>query len=234
MIIINNELKKPIYLILFLIFSFFSLPSFADNSNTQPQETIINNNSTTSTSPETNRIETQEHDSKITEKQQAKTQSTEEKQKGTALNIANKSVAKCVRCHKKSGGGKLEGNHKDAFQLTTKKGVNCIDCHTKPTKISTHRRSSPNVIKFNQQQLKDQAKGSAASDEKLSQIFKQNDRCIHCHEPLQLQKTNWTHDVHGNNLTCSSCHKIHPKDDPVIQLNKKGKIASCKACHLKN
>lgn len=131
----------------------------------------------------------------------------------------------CIQCHKKEE-NKLLGTHGSVINPKTDRNFTCIDCHTDVTE--KHRDGAKDVVKFNHAQT---AMGTQIPSSSINAIAKQNEQCENCHQPEDLRKANWTHDVHARDLTCSSCHDIHPKQDPMKGILQQDKIQLCVDCH---
>lgn len=131
----------------------------------------------------------------------------------------------CTQCHKDDK-NTLAGAHGSAINPHTNRTMTCIDCHTDVTE--THRDGAKDVVKFDHSQS---VKGVDVPAASVAWITQQNAQCEGCHEPAQLREANWTHDVHARDLTCSSCHDVHPQQDPMKGISRKDKIATCVDCH---
>ncbi|MDD1795076.1 cytochrome c nitrite reductase pentaheme subunit [Enterovibrio sp. ZSDZ42] len=131
----------------------------------------------------------------------------------------------CTQCHKDEE-NQLAGTHGEAINPHTNRDMTCIDCHTGITE--DHRDGAKDVVKFDHSQSVAGTDIPAAS---LAWILQQNTQCEACHEPLDLREANWTHDVHARDLTCTSCHDVHPKQDPMKGITRKDNIQLCVDCH---
>lgn len=131
----------------------------------------------------------------------------------------------CAQCHSNQE-NTLNGIHGDVINTKTNRDFTCIDCHTSIT--AAHRDGAADVIKFLHAQS---AKGTNIPASHLDVIREQNQRCESCHQPAELREANWTHDVHARDLSCSSCHIVHPVNDPMKGISPKAKIATCVECH---
>ncbi|GAA4895033.1 hypothetical protein GCM10023333_30290 [Ferrimonas pelagia] len=58
-----------------------------------------------------------------------------------------------------------------------------------------------------------------------------NEYCVRCHQPEVLSEADWTHDVHLDEIPCSSCHQLHPEVDPISGIGEKARTALCVDCH---
>lgn len=131
----------------------------------------------------------------------------------------------CTQCHKDEE-NKLAGAHGDVINPKTNRNMTCIDCHTDVTE--KHRDGAEDVVKFDHSQS---VKGTNIPAASIEWITQQNAACETCHEPTDLREANWTHDVHARDLTCSSCHDVHPQQDPMKGITRKDKIQTCVDCH---
>ena len=131
----------------------------------------------------------------------------------------------CTQCHKDDK-DILKGAHSTAINPHTNRDVTCVDCHSNVG--SDHRNGAKEVTKFAPAQ-------SVAGTEKpaadVTWITQQNETCVNCHEPENLREANWTHDVHATDLSCASCHNIHPTSDPMKGIERKPRIKLCVDCH---
>ncbi|MGF1691739.1 cytochrome c nitrite reductase pentaheme subunit [Photobacterium kagoshimensis] len=131
----------------------------------------------------------------------------------------------CTQCHKDTKDALL-GAHADAIHSQTGREVGCVDCHSNVGE--NHRDGATQVTKFAPSQ-------SVAGTQKIAAdplwIKKQNETCTNCHEPDDLREVNWTHDVHALDLSCASCHNIHPTVDPMKGITQSSKIKMCVDCH---
>lgn len=115
----------------------------------------------------------------------------------------------CIKCHKRNG--KIFGLHaNDAM------GLDCQSCHGEKGK---HPRKPNSVVRF----------GIDAQ----TQVAKQVEVCMECHDPQLLSIADWTHDVHANKVACSGCHQLHLEVDPMIGLEPKQHSQLCRDCHAK-
>ena len=132
---------------------------------------------------------------------------------------------KCVQCHKDSK-DTLFGSHGEKAHQVLGREVNCTECHNNVG--PDHREGAPVVTKYRS------AQSMLGTDSELlttESILQANSECIDCHEPQSLQESDWTHDVHAQNLTCSNCHDVHAKKSKVLALDKKERIKLCVDCH---
>ncbi len=64
-------------------------------------------------------------------------------------------------------------------------------------------------------------------------LSQQNGVCMSCHEPDDLRKALWAHDVHATRISCTSCHQLHPAKEPMVGIPEKSRIKLCVDCHRK-
>ena len=64
-------------------------------------------------------------------------------------------------------------------------------------------------------------------------LSQQNGVCMSCHEPDDLRKALWAHDVHATRVSCTSCHQLHPAKEPMVGIPEKSRIKLCVDCHRK-
>lgn len=131
----------------------------------------------------------------------------------------------CTQCHKDEQ-DTLKGTHGDAIHTSANRNVSCVDCHG--TISDEHRNGAPTVIKFAPSQSVAGTTKPAADPRWIAQ---QNETCVNCHDPHDLREVNWTHDVHALDLSCASCHNVHPEQDPMKGISKSSKIKLCVDCH---
>ncbi|MFA0568989.1 MAG: cytochrome c nitrite reductase pentaheme subunit [Vibrio gallaecicus] len=132
---------------------------------------------------------------------------------------------KCVQCHKDSK-DTLLGSHGEKAHKALGREVNCTECHNNIS--PDHREGAPIVTKYRS------AQSMLGTDSELltpESVLQANSECTDCHEPQSLQDSDWTHDVHAQNLTCSNCHDVHAKKSKVLALDKKERIKLCVDCH---
>ncbi|MGF1680032.1 cytochrome c nitrite reductase pentaheme subunit [Photobacterium makurazakiensis] len=131
----------------------------------------------------------------------------------------------CTQCHKDEK-DTLKGAHSDVLHAETNRNITCVDCHS--TIGKDHRDGGSSVTKFAPSQS---VAGSEKPAADITWITKQNQTCTDCHEPKDLREANWTHDVHALDLSCASCHNIHPETDPMKGIERKPRIKLCVDCH---
>lgn len=131
----------------------------------------------------------------------------------------------CTQCHKDEE-SQLDGAHKNEINSKTQRHVGCIDCHQKIG--PKHRDGAKDVTHFKAGQTK---AGTEKPAHDKAWIAKQNKQCTECHTGDQLRKAEWTHDVHVQKLTCASCHKIHPSQDPMKDIKHDNRVQKCIDCH---
>ncbi len=123
---------------------------------------------------------------------------------------------RCIRCHKVErklkniAAVKMLGAH-----ASEKFYDNCSACHGDKGK---HPKEDFTIISF-------------AADTHTP-LALQNSQCMICHTPLQLRKTEWTHDVHYKQISCAACHQLHDAQDPIINISRRSRIKLCVDCHL--
>ncbi|OAN13726.1 cytochrome c nitrite reductase pentaheme subunit [Photobacterium jeanii] len=132
----------------------------------------------------------------------------------------------CTQCHKDSKDALL-GAHASAIHSQTNRNIGCVDCHS--TIGENHRDGAEQVTKFAPSQT---VAGTVKPAADPLWIKKQNETCTNCHDnPDELRQANWTHDVHALDLSCASCHNVHPSTDPMKGITKSSKIKMCVDCH---
>ncbi|UJF18195.1 cytochrome c nitrite reductase pentaheme subunit [Vibrio sp. SS-MA-C1-2] len=132
----------------------------------------------------------------------------------------------CTQCHKDAEQTiSTSHNDHDVFNKINK-NINCVDCHSNIG--PDHRDGGSTVIKYSAAQTE---VGTDKKVESHNQILDANKECSDCHTPQKLQEDNWTHDVHADELTCSSCHSLHSSKNSILELNQKQKVGACVACH---
>ncbi|MBL0623713.1 cytochrome c nitrite reductase pentaheme subunit [Aeromonas veronii] len=129
----------------------------------------------------------------------------------------------CTDCHKEQSEG-MHGKHGQATNPNNLAPVTCTNCHGQPS--PQHREGVKDVMRFSHS-LKDK------ESIKLYPISEQNGVCMSCHEPKELRKALWAHDVHATKLTCTSCHQLHPAKEPMVAIPEKSRIKLCVDCHSK-
>ncbi|MGL4860618.1 MAG: cytochrome c nitrite reductase pentaheme subunit [Enterobacteriaceae bacterium] len=134
---------------------------------------------------------------------------------GQQVQLQRSADQACVRCHKESDELML-GKHNQEVNPNTNMPVTCTNCHGKPSAI--HREGVADVMRFGQEQ-------------KDFTPAQQNSVCLSCHKPEELRTAFWAHDVHVMKQSCSSCHQLHPKSDPMQGLGEAGKVKLCVDCH---
>ncbi|MFA0441855.1 cytochrome c nitrite reductase pentaheme subunit [Vibrio sp. 10N.286.49.C2] len=132
---------------------------------------------------------------------------------------------KCVQCHKDSK-QTLAGSHGEDAMAALGKEVNCTQCHSNIG--PDHRDGASTVIQYHEAQSQ---AGSDKTQLNSVAILKANQLCTDCHQPPELRKANWTHDVHAKNLTCSNCHSVHAEKAKALSYDHKTTIKMCVDCH---
>jgi cytochrome c-type protein NrfB len=113
----------------------------------------------------------------------------------------------CMKCHKRNGA--MQGYHAhDSLKMS------CSSCHGEKGR---HPRKPNDLMVF-------------SSDNNIS-VDAKNAVCLKCHTPKKLAKAEWTHNVHAIKTSCTSCHKVHPKLDPMLGLSAKERSHVCRNCH---
>lgn len=131
------------------------------------------------------------------------------------IGLIEKENKRCIRCHKKerliSGVQAIEsvGVHTSSAFFN-----NCTACHGNK---DSHPKEGTEIIGF-------------AQHSKLS-VQQQNEQCIACHSASTIAEIEWTHDVHVDNIMCSSCHQLHSDTDPMKNIEPTDRILLCIDCH---
>ena len=120
----------------------------------------------------------------------------------------------CTSCHTDTP---MKGKHSGNSFGPTNLVATCSDCHGQVTDLTAHENNPTDTLNFTI---------TAAANPKAI-----NDTCLSCHEPEQLAQSHWTHNAHGEQLACSSCHQLHPANDPVRGITDKASIRLCVDCH---
>ncbi|WP_378081739.1 cytochrome c nitrite reductase pentaheme subunit [Aeromonas bestiarum] len=146
----------------------------------------------------------------------AERQAKAEKKKAAARKAAAR-FAKCDKCHDGEEG--MHGKHGSVTNPNTGEQVTCTNCHGNASADHRKQRGGMvDVMRF----------GNEAFP--LSQ---QNGVCMSCHEPDDLRKALWAHDVHATRVSCTSCHQLHPAKEPMVGIPEKSRIKLCVDCHSK-
>ncbi|HIC8863427.1 TPA: Nrf-like electron transfer protein NetB [Aeromonas hydrophila] len=146
----------------------------------------------------------------------AERQAKAEKKKAAAKKAAAR-FAKCEKCHDGEEG--MHGKHGQVTNPNTGEQVTCTNCHGNASADHRKQRGGMvDVMRF----------GNDAFP--LSQ---QNGVCMSCHEPDDLRKALWAHDVHATRVSCTSCHQLHPAKEPMVGIPEKSRIKLCVDCHRK-
>ena len=92
----------------------------------------------------------------------------------------------CTQCHKKES-EQMHGKHASVVNPNNLGPVTCTNCHgnTSPR----HREGVNDVMVF--------------TDENMP-LDQRNGVCLSCHEPDNLRKTFWAHDVHVTKTSCTN------------------------------
>ncbi|MGX9461811.1 multiheme c-type cytochrome [Shewanella sp. A14] len=113
----------------------------------------------------------------------------------------------CMRCHKRNG--TMQGHHaQDQLKMS------CSSCHGDQ---GNHPKKPNDLMVF-------------SSESDITTAAK-NNVCLKCHVPQKLAKSEWTHNVHAQKVSCTSCHKLHPHLDPIMGLHAKQRSNVCRNCH---
>ncbi len=130
----------------------------------------------------------------------------------------------CQTCHK--AGDAMLGIHGGKHYGPTNLVAGCADCHGTGKDSELHERDASDVVRF---------RGFVLSPEHLniegSPVELQNTACLTCHPGTDLRVAHWTHDPHAKTLSCASCHRLHPRDDPMRGLSRLSTIKLCVDCH---
>lgn len=129
----------------------------------------------------------------------------------------------CLDCHKEQTYG-MHGKHGEATNPNNLAPVTCTNCHGHPS--PKHREGVKDVMRFKDSFNQPQ------SEEGYS-IAEQNGACMSCHGPDELRKSLWAHDVHATKLSCTSCHSLHPSEEPMAALPTESRVKLCVDCHTK-
>ncbi|MFA3779407.1 cytochrome c nitrite reductase pentaheme subunit [Yersinia sp. 1652 StPb PI] len=128
--------------------------------------------------------------------------------------------AACIQCHKEQK-DELHGKHAGAVNPNTQLALTCTNCHGQASVL--HRNGIKDVMRFNRDMFN--------ADKAMYSVSQQNSVCMSCHLPEKLREAFWPHDVHMLKLSCVSCHQLHPKTDPMHDLDDKGRVKLCVDCH---
>jgi len=132
----------------------------------------------------------------------------------TPAETDNTDPSNCISCHQDNV---IQGVHSGSHFGATNQVAVCLDCHGTVGNLTLHKEGELSMNIF--------------SEASPTPIIKQNAACLACHEPKKISVAHWTHNAHGNSLACSSCHSLHPVNDPVLGLSKKATIKLCVDCH---
>lgn len=125
--------------------------------------------------------------------------------------------AVCTKCHDEE-----DGRIMSIYQ--TRHGVKA-DART-PSCQSCHGSSDEHIQ--NTKHNTDVVFGSKKKVKTASTSDTQNEVCLGCHKAGE--RVNWSGSEHQNHdLACSSCHKVHVADDPI--LSKVTQPEVCEGCH---
>ncbi|WP_337072736.1 cytochrome c nitrite reductase pentaheme subunit [Aeromonas veronii] len=137
--------------------------------------------------------------------------------KAAAEKKAAARFAKCDKCH--DGNEGMHGKHASVTNPNTNEAVTCTNCHGNPS--AQHRKQRGGIVDV-----------MRFGDDAFP-LSQQNGVCMSCHEPDDLRKALWAHDVHATRVTCTSCHQLHPAKEPMVGIPEKARIKLCVDCHSK-
>jgi cytochrome c-type protein NrfB len=146
----------------------------------------------------------------------AERQAKVEKKKAAARKAAAR-FAKCDKCHDGEEG--MHGKHGSVTNPNTGEQVTCTNCHGNAS--ADHRKQRGGMVDV-----------MRFGDEAFP-LSQQNGVCMSCHEPDDLRKALWAHDVHATRVSCTSCHQLHPAKEPMVGIPEKSRIKLCVDCHSK-
>ncbi|MFQ2326008.1 cytochrome c nitrite reductase pentaheme subunit [Aeromonas dhakensis] len=146
----------------------------------------------------------------------AEKQAKAEKKKAAAKKAAAR-FAKCEKCH--DGAEGMHGKHGQVTNPNTGEQVTCTNCHGNAS--ADHRKQRGGIVDV-----------MRFGDDAFP-LSQQNGVCMSCHEPDDLRKALWAHDVHATRISCTSCHQLHPAKEPMVGLPEKSRIKLCVDCHRK-
>lgn len=113
----------------------------------------------------------------------------------------------CMKCHKRNG--QMIGLHANSGL-----DIRCEDCHGEKGR---HPKKGSAIKAFT-------ADSPTAKTDQVA-------TCLTCHDHQELAIAHWTHNVHANNVGCGECHQLHPKNDPVLNLQGSQRSQLCVTCH---
>ncbi|CAJ1855401.1 Cytochrome c-type protein NrfB [Aeromonas dhakensis] len=146
----------------------------------------------------------------------AERQAKAEKKKAAAKKAAAR-FAKCEKCHDGEEG--MHGKHGQVTNPNTGEQVTCTNCHGNAS--ADHRKQRGGIVDV-----------MRFGDDAFP-LSQQNGVCMSCHEPDDLRKALWAHDVHATRISCTSCHQLHPAKEPMVGIPEKSRIKLCVDCHRK-
>ncbi|WP_337077289.1 cytochrome c nitrite reductase pentaheme subunit [Aeromonas dhakensis] len=146
----------------------------------------------------------------------AERQAKAEKKKAAAQKAAAR-FAKCEKCH--DGAEGMHGKHGQVTNPNTREAVTCTNCHGNAS--ADHRKQRGGIVDV-----------MRFGDDTFP-LSQQNGVCMSCHEPDDLRKALWAHDVHATRISCTSCHQLHPAKEPMVGIPEKSRIKLCVDCHRK-
>jgi len=146
----------------------------------------------------------------------AEKQAKAEKKKAAAKKAAAR-FAKCEKCH--DGAEGMHGKHGQVTNPNTGEQVTCTNCHGNAS--ADHRKQRGGIVDV-----------MRFGDDAFP-LSQQNGVCMSCHEPDDLRKALWAHDVHATRISRTSCHQLHPAKELMVGIPEKSRIKLCVDCHRK-
>ncbi|AAP95320.1 cytochrome c nitrite reductase pentaheme subunit [[Haemophilus] ducreyi] len=134
----------------------------------------------------------------------------------------------CVQCHTSANATGQDFHHsgkhfqKDTLSPNNSQPITCVSCHGNISE--QHRKGVKDVMRFS-------GFGESAHPALERTVDEQNQVCMACHSPEKLREKFWAHDTHANKISCVSCHKLHPENDPMKRIEAKQRIKLCVDCH---
>lgn len=138
--------------------------------------------------------------------------------KEAAKDIVLKNDAKCTTCHDEADSPELLAIGKTKHGTRAdKRTPECTSCHGESEKHTNHKGSD-----------KPPKPDRTFGKKTTTSTEERNGACLTCHQ--SGNQVNWQASTHGNrDLTCSTCHKIHDKNDTA--RDKKAQTEVCFGCH---
>jgi|GEM_PF-741764 cytochrome c-type protein NrfB len=134
----------------------------------------------------------------------------------------------CIGCHEETP---VLGVHSGTLFGATNRVATCADCHGWVTDLGQHETDGADMVRFDSAAAVLEPRTLTPLSLGVSTIATQNQTCLQCHSGKTLGALHWTHDAHGFELACSTCHQLHPKNDPVRGLSNASTIKLCVDCH---